>query len=252
MVQAGLVGAACMVVPAFDVVTSILRRRRAQRGIMTADRSHIHHRLIRFGLHPKTAVVVLWGVTVFFGGQMLGFIAPHGIVYIGTSYVVAALVANEIVKQHRKNVKTINSNLGQDLVELIGVGRDDAERDQDEPSLHELIVDQIRREAHHRRLARGQVRGPLEADGRPGAAGPDREPPAAPGQEGDEAEAPALPAVPASSIGIERQFHAAQVKDVIGSLQRANSCESLTEFKSQSSEGWPGRAHVEECFFPVG
>jgi len=164
-----LVGAACMIVPAFDVVTSILRRRRAQRGIMTADRSHIHHRFIRFGLNPKMAVVLLWGVTVFFGGQMLGFIAPHGILYIVASYVVAAVVANEIVKQHRKNAKTINSNLGQDLVELIGVGSDDAEASADEMSLHELIVDQIRREVRHRKLTRGSDRPPAPAaDARPG------------------------------------------------------------------------------------
>jgi UDP-GlcNAc:undecaprenyl-phosphate GlcNAc-1-phosphate transferase len=157
-----LVGSACMVVPAFDVVTSILRRRRAQRGIMVADRSHIHHRLIRFGLHPKIAVLLLWGVTVFFGGQMLGFIAPHGVLYIVASYVVAGLVAKEVIKQHRKNVKTINSNLGQDLVDLIGVGSgEDGDPDAEEMSLHELIVAQIRREVHHRRLTRGKVRGPL-------------------------------------------------------------------------------------------
>jgi UDP-GlcNAc:undecaprenyl-phosphate GlcNAc-1-phosphate transferase len=170
-----LVGAACMIVPAFDVVTSVVRRRRAQRGIMTADRSHIHHRLIRFGLSPRMAVVLLWGVTIFFGGQMLGFIAPHGMLYVVTSYVVAALVVNEIVKQHRKNAKTINSNLGQDLVELIGVGSDDdAAADAEEMSLHELIVAQIRREVHHRRLTRGKVRGPLTtAPGPAPAAGAD-------------------------------------------------------------------------------
>jgi UDP-GlcNAc:undecaprenyl-phosphate GlcNAc-1-phosphate transferase len=157
-----LVGAACMAVPAFDVVTSIVRRRRAQRGVMTPDRSHVHHRLIRFGLHPKAAVVLLWGVTVFFGGQMLGFIAPHGILYIIGSYVVAALVANEIIRQHRKNVRTINSNLGQDLIELIGVGVADGD-DGEEMSLHEIIVAQIRREVHHRKLARGQIDRPFEA-----------------------------------------------------------------------------------------
>jgi UDP-GlcNAc:undecaprenyl-phosphate GlcNAc-1-phosphate transferase len=192
-----LVGAACMVVPAFDVVTSIVRRRRAQRGIMTADRSHIHHRLIRFGLHPKTAVVVLWGVTVFFSGQMLGFIAPHGILYIVTSYVVAALVANEIIKQHRKNVKTINSNLGRDLIELIGVGSEDADDADDGMSLHDMIVAQIRREVHHRKLERGQVDGPLEAVGAAGgdpavAPGGDHPPTSAADGDGEEAEAPAL------------------------------------------------------------
>jgi hypothetical protein len=158
---------------------------------MTADRSHIHHRLIRFGLSPKMAVVLLWGVTVFFGGQMLGFIAPHGILYVVTSYVVAGLVANEIVKQHRKNARTINSNLGQDLVGLVGVGSEDAEADGDEMSLHELIVAQIRREVHHRRLTRGKVRGPLQAHGRTweeeagAAASEDQEPAPVSGSEGE-------------------------------------------------------------------
>jgi UDP-GlcNAc:undecaprenyl-phosphate GlcNAc-1-phosphate transferase len=192
-----LVGAACMAVPAFDVVTSIVRRRRAQRGVMTPDRSHVHHRLVRFGLHPKAAVVLLWGVTVFFGGQMLGFIAPHGILYIVASYVVAALVANEIVRQHRKNVKTINSNLGKDLVELIGVGSETDDAD-DQMSLHEIIVAQIRREVHHRRLARGQVRGPLEEQGRARASGAgvasgaDGEPEADPHRDRREGKEPAL------------------------------------------------------------
>lgn len=170
-----LVGTACMVVPAFDVVTTILRRRRTQRGIMTADRSHIHHRLIRFGLSPRMSVMVLWGVTVFFGGQMLGFIAPHGILYVVTSYLVAALVVSEILKQHRKNAKTINSNLGRDLIDLIGVGGDEeGEAAGEEMSLHELIVDQIRREVRHRRLTRRRERARVPvADSKPGEREPD-------------------------------------------------------------------------------
>jgi hypothetical protein len=136
--------------------------------------------------------VVLWGVTIFFGGQMLGFIAPHGILYIAASYVVAALVANEIVKQHRKNVKTINSNLGQDLIELIGVGREDVGDDGDEPSLHELIATQIRREVHHRRLARGHADGPLEARDRALFDTRGDQEAAASGEDDEEAESPAV------------------------------------------------------------
>ena len=104
---------------------------------------------------------------------------------------MAGLVANEIVKQHRKNARTINSNLGQDLVELIGVGSEDAEADGDEMSLHELIVAQIRREVHHRRLTRGEVQGPLRAHGRTreeeagAAASEDQEPAPVSGREGE-------------------------------------------------------------------
>lgn len=157
-----LVAGACMAVPAFDVVTTIVRRRRSHKGLMTPDRSHTHHRLIRFGLNPKMSVVVLWGVTFFFGGQMLGYIAPHGLVYILISYVVAALVANVVIDQHRKNTRTIRSDLKEELLYLVGhpdaFSAPDAH---DGMTLRELIVAQIRREASYRRIRRS------EGDARP-------------------------------------------------------------------------------------
>ncbi len=148
-----LVVAACMVVPAFDVVTTMLRRARARRGMMTADRSHVHHRLIRFGLHPKMTVLVLWGVTVFFGGQMLGLVAPHGLVYILGSYAVAALVARVIFEQQRKNAVTTERPPGQEFAYLLGA-RDADDGEDEEPTLRQIITAQLRREVEYRRIAR--------------------------------------------------------------------------------------------------
>ena len=150
--KAMLVVGACMAVPAFDVLTTIVRRRRRKTGVMTPDQSHVHHRLIRFGLNPKAAVVVLWGVTVFFGGQMLGLVSPYGLIYILGSYVIAAGVANILLEQRRKNLKTIQSDLRDEMLFLAGVT--DPADSCETSTLRQLIVAQIRREALYRRMVR--------------------------------------------------------------------------------------------------
>jgi UDP-GlcNAc:undecaprenyl-phosphate GlcNAc-1-phosphate transferase len=153
--NASLVAIACMAVPIFDVMTTIVRREKARSGVMTPDRSHTHHRLIRFGLNPRMTVVILWGVTLFFGGQVLGLIAPHGLLYLLGSYIVAAIVANVIIDQHRKNVRTIASDLRDEIRYLAGAPSAPPASDTHEGmTLRELIVAQIRREALYRRLAR--------------------------------------------------------------------------------------------------
>jgi UDP-GlcNAc:undecaprenyl-phosphate GlcNAc-1-phosphate transferase len=167
-----LVAGACMVVPVFDVVTTIVRRGRSHRGVMTPDRSHTHHRLIRFGLNPRMAVVVLWGVTLFFGGQMLGFVSPHGLVYMMASYTVAAAVANVIIDQHRKNTRTIKSDLKEEVLYIAGVPDAFSAPDaHDGMTLREIIVAQIRREALYRRMVRQERRALSEAEAPAGAAG---------------------------------------------------------------------------------
>ena len=155
--NAVLVVGACMVVPAFDVVTTIIRRSRSHGGVMTPDQSHIHHRLIRFGLNPKAAVILLWGVTVFFGWQMLGLVAPYGIIYLLGSYVVAIGVANLIMEQRRKNLRTLQSDLKDEMLYLVGAL--DADEPERSASLREIVVAQIRREALYRRMARDEAAG---------------------------------------------------------------------------------------------
>lgn len=155
--NAVLVVGACMVVPAFDVITTIVRRERAKSGVMTPDQSHTHHRLIRFGLNPKATVIVLWGVTLFFGWQMLGLVAPFGLVYMLGSYIVAIGVVNVLVEQRRKNLRTIQSDLRDEMLYLVGLR--DAGEDDKAASLREIIVAQIRREALYRRMVKDEAAG---------------------------------------------------------------------------------------------
>jgi len=164
--KATLVVAACMAVPAFDVLTTIARRRRSHGGVMTPDQSHVHHRLIRFGLNPKAAVILLWGVTLFFGWQMLGQVAPYGLFYTFGSYVVAIGVANVIMEQRRKNLRTLRSDLKEEMLYLVGLR--DADESARGDSLREIVVQQIRREALYRRMVREEsvsTGGVVEAPG---------------------------------------------------------------------------------------
>jgi UDP-GlcNAc:undecaprenyl-phosphate GlcNAc-1-phosphate transferase len=50
-------------VPFFDVLFAILRRTVSGQGFATADRGHLHHRLIALGHGPRRAVVILWAWT---------------------------------------------------------------------------------------------------------------------------------------------------------------------------------------------
>lgn len=152
-----LVAAACMTVPAFDVATSMVRRWRKGQHMMKADRAHVHHRLIRFGLSPRHAVLVLWGATVFFGGQMLALVTSHGLIYVLASYVALAVVGRILLNQRRKNLRTTERHIRDEFLYLIGT-RDTVgdEYDDDEPGLRDMIVEQIRREALFRRLERNE------------------------------------------------------------------------------------------------
>jgi len=150
-----LVAAACMTVPAFDVSTSMVRRWRKGQHVMVADRSHVHHRLIRFGLSPRHAVLVLWAATVFFGGQMLALVTSHGLIYVLASYVALAIVGRILLNQRRKNLRTTERGIRDEFFYLIGA-KDSVgdEKDGEEPGLRDMIVEQIRREALFRRLER--------------------------------------------------------------------------------------------------
>jgi len=171
--EALLVTFAAMAVPTFDVVTTIVRRARSGLGLMTPDRSHVHHRLIRFGLSPRRTVIALWGVTLFFSGQMLGQVTTHGVIYVLLSYAIAAYVAKIVLDQHRKNVKTLRSDLRDELAYLVGATDTVIYGDcPPDATLRQMIVSQIRREARFRRMVRAELRRRALAR-RSGEAGPD-------------------------------------------------------------------------------
>ena len=50
-------------VPVLDTLSSIVRRKHEHHPVGEADLGHIHHRLVRFGMSQRTAVLVLYGIS---------------------------------------------------------------------------------------------------------------------------------------------------------------------------------------------
>jgi UDP-GlcNAc:undecaprenyl-phosphate GlcNAc-1-phosphate transferase len=87
-------------IPLLDVVLSVMRRFLRNRPIFTADRSHIHHRLIDRGLTPRRAVLLVYAVSGFaalcalvqsFTGQLymslLVVVLFCGLAWMGVDYL---------------------------------------------------------------------------------------------------------------------------------------------------------------------
>jgi UDP-GlcNAc:undecaprenyl-phosphate GlcNAc-1-phosphate transferase len=50
-------------VPIFDTVFAIVRRASRRQGVASADKDHLHHRLMRLGHGHRRSVLILWGWT---------------------------------------------------------------------------------------------------------------------------------------------------------------------------------------------
>lgn len=76
-------------IPVFDTVWAILRRTHRMVSPFRADRDHIHHRLVRVGLHHRHVVLVLYFVCAFLG--LSGFIMAQ--LPAQTVFLFASLLA---------------------------------------------------------------------------------------------------------------------------------------------------------------
>jgi UDP-GlcNAc:undecaprenyl-phosphate GlcNAc-1-phosphate transferase len=80
-------------IPLLDVILCIVRRFLRNKPIFTADRGHIHHRLLELGLTPRRAVLAIYGATGLAAAvSLLQSLLPN--VYMATGAVVlfAALI----------------------------------------------------------------------------------------------------------------------------------------------------------------
>ncbi len=91
-----LVPILAMGVPIFDTLFAMARRFLERRPLFSADRGHIHHRLLDMGITHRRAVLMLYGLSV--AGTVaaisisLGRSAPAGIAILGASVAVFAVV----------------------------------------------------------------------------------------------------------------------------------------------------------------
>jgi len=62
--------------PILETTLSVLRRLISGRPIFTADREHIHHKLLQHGMSPRQVVIVLYAVSAVFGLLSLFLLWP--------------------------------------------------------------------------------------------------------------------------------------------------------------------------------
>jgi UDP-GlcNAc:undecaprenyl-phosphate GlcNAc-1-phosphate transferase len=78
-------------VPIVDTVFAIVRRATRRTGVATADKDHLHHRLMRLGHGQRRSVLILWAWTALLSGFVLfptytgkgDAIVPLGILALG-------------------------------------------------------------------------------------------------------------------------------------------------------------------------
>ena len=57
--------------PLIDTVFAVIRRARHRTGVATADKAHLHHRLMDLGHGHRRTVVILWAWTALLSGFVL-------------------------------------------------------------------------------------------------------------------------------------------------------------------------------------
>ncbi|HEV7167196.1 MAG TPA: undecaprenyl/decaprenyl-phosphate alpha-N-acetylglucosaminyl 1-phosphate transferase, partial [Micrococcaceae bacterium] len=84
---------AILVVPLLDLGLAVLRRTAAGRSPFSADRGHLHHKLLDLGFSHRAAVLMmyLWTFVLAFGGIAYAFF-PWRIVSVVLGAAIAAVV----------------------------------------------------------------------------------------------------------------------------------------------------------------
>jgi UDP-GlcNAc:undecaprenyl-phosphate GlcNAc-1-phosphate transferase len=80
-----------LAVPILDTLFAIVRRATKRQGVATADKDHLHHRLMRLGHGHWRSVLILWAWTALLSGFVLyptitgrgNGVVPIGILAIG-------------------------------------------------------------------------------------------------------------------------------------------------------------------------
>jgi len=81
-------------VPILDTLWAIIRRARHGQGVATADKGHLHHRLMEMGHGQRRSVLILWGWTALLSAFVLYPVLTDGdvaYVPIGAAMLVLAL-----------------------------------------------------------------------------------------------------------------------------------------------------------------
>lgn len=86
-----LVPVTVMFIPLGDTLFAIIRRIKKRQHIFTADKEHLHHKLIESGLSHKAVTLICWFITMIFGVIALGYL------FVGKQIMLTILVIISIL-----------------------------------------------------------------------------------------------------------------------------------------------------------
>lgn len=115
-------------VPIFDVLFAIVRRAYKRQSFATADKGHLHHRLMNLGHGQRRSVLILWLWTVLLSGMALypvistsgGSIAPFGVAAVALGLYT---VLHPSVRRKSRDDAASQDEHGQPIQQEIGDSR---------------------------------------------------------------------------------------------------------------------------------
>jgi UDP-GlcNAc:undecaprenyl-phosphate/decaprenyl-phosphate GlcNAc-1-phosphate transferase len=98
-------------VPIVDTLFAIVRRASRRTGVASADKEHIHHRLMRLGHGHRRSVFILWAWTLLLSGMVLyptytgqgNGLVPIGVVALGLALYTVLHPGVRLVRAERRN-----------------------------------------------------------------------------------------------------------------------------------------------------
>jgi UDP-GlcNAc:undecaprenyl-phosphate GlcNAc-1-phosphate transferase len=125
-------------VPIVDTLFAIIRRARSRSGISTADKGHLHHRLMRLGHGHRRSVLILWTWTALLSGFVLYPIysgSGDGLVPFGIAAILLSLftILHPGVRLTRRNRSSAEWTDSSDGAVIGPVGHLPAESSGDTP-----------------------------------------------------------------------------------------------------------------------
>jgi UDP-N-acetylmuramyl pentapeptide phosphotransferase/UDP-N-acetylglucosamine-1-phosphate transferase len=98
-----------LIIPMFDVVRVVIVRARLGKGLFAADKNHIHHKFLAIGFTPRTTLVAIFSIAVFFillNSLLCQFLNSTIILLIDAiSWIGLHMCLNKVVnKREKRNV----------------------------------------------------------------------------------------------------------------------------------------------------
>lgn len=113
-------------VPLSDTIFAIIRRIANRKPISVADKNHLHHCLMRLGLSHRKTVLVIYGISLIFGGCAIG-LSQSKYLWVTLAIIIVMLITLEIaaeavgiVHKNKRPVLRILHRIGVKTAKLLG------------------------------------------------------------------------------------------------------------------------------------